>query len=107
MAASGSGRGGRPALITSARPPKSLDADQRNKRYLITMAFRVVFFIAGCASPQPLNWVFFSLAAVLPPIAVVLANAIDKRSVATQADAQPVAQPALPTGEVIPGSVAD
>ena len=31
-----------PALITSARVPRSLDADERNRRYLVSMTVRVL-----------------------------------------------------------------
>lgn len=58
---------GRPVLITSARRAKSLDADERNRRYLLTMAVRVACFIGGVLSPSPWNWVLFVGAAVIPP----------------------------------------
>lgn len=101
-------RGRRPPLITSARFSKSLDADQRNRRYLASMAVRVVCLIGGVISPSPWNWVLFVGAAIIPPIAVLLANAIDQRSLPTP-DATPEAEarPALPAGGVIPGSVAE
>ena len=70
---------GRPVLITNARRAKSLDANQRNKRYLLTMAVRVVCFLGGVAAPTPWNWVLFIGAAVIPPMAVMLANAVDLR----------------------------
>lgn len=98
---------GRPALITDARRAKSLDADQRNKRYLATMAVRVACFVGGVFAPTPWNWVLFVGAAVLPPIAVMLANAVDLRRTPDLKESEPSAHPALPPGAVVPGSVED
>lgn len=98
---------GRPTLITSARRAKSLDAEQRNKRYLITMGVRVACFLGGVLSPSPWNWVLFIGAAVIPPIAVMLANAVDLRR--PQEPEQPEAseRPELEPGTTIAGSVED
>lgn len=109
MAAGAGVRAGRPALITNARFSKTLDTDQRNQRYLISMAVRLACFLAGCATPSPWNWVLFGGAAIIPPIAVLLANAIDQRG---QAELPPETdpeseRPALPGSTVVPGSVED
>lgn len=98
---------GRPVLITSARRAKSLDADERNRRYLLTMAVRVACFVGGVLSPSPWNWVLFVGAAVIPPIAVVLANAVDRRQTVVAKDADVADRPELGTGTVITGSVED
>ncbi|MFT3969166.1 MAG: DUF3099 domain-containing protein [Micropruina sp.] len=98
---------GRPALITSARPARSLDASQRNKRYLWTMAVRVACFLGGVLSPTPWNWVLFVGAAVIPPIAVALANAVDLRRIPEETDEGPVDLKELSPQTVVPGSVAD
>lgn len=95
-----------PSLITSARFGTSLSTDQRAKRYLISMAFRVVCFIAAVIAPLPWNVVLFVAAALLPGIAVLLGNASDNRP-------EPTASPldeeddrlAITTGEVIQGEV--
>ncbi|WP_052462609.1 DUF3099 domain-containing protein [Nigerium massiliense] len=97
----------RPTLITSARKPRSLDADERQKRYLITMSFRVACFLFGCFLPLPWNWAAFIAAAILPGVAVILANAIDRRTVVEQDDAEPTRYAALPPGLIIPGDVDD
>lgn len=95
-----------PTLITSARIPKSLDADQRNRRYLATMAVRVVCFISGCFAPLPWSIVLILSAAILPGIAVILANAIDQRDLGSSAGPEPdVSRPALTGGVVVPGDV--
>jgi len=100
-------KGAIPALITSARISKSLDADQRMKRYLWSMTVRVVCFIAACLTPFPANILLIAGAAIIPGIAVILANAIDMRvPVETVSDA-PGAVPALTTGVVVQGGVED
>lgn len=98
-------RAGRPPLITSARFSKSLDADQRNRRYVASMLVRIACFVGGVISPSPWNWVLFVGAAVIPPIAVLLANAIDQRTLPLAAEPDGAGRPALPGGGVIPGSV--
>lgn len=96
---------GRPALITNARRARSLDTNQRNKRYLMTMAVRVACFLGGVLAPTPWNWVLFVGAAVIPPIAVALANAVDlRRAPEGDADEQPDLKE-LSSGGVVPGSV--
>lgn len=94
-------------LITNARQPKSLDAEQRNKRYLISMAVRVACFLGGVAAPTPWNWVLFAGAAVIPPIAVMLANAVDLRRHQENADDVTPARPELEVDTVIRGTVED
>ena len=99
---------GRPVLITNARRARSLDANQRNKRYLVTMAVRVACFLGGVASPTPWNWVLFIGAAVIPPMAVMLATAVDlRRNPDAVDDDVPAEHKALPPGEIVPGSVED
>lgn len=99
---------GRPVPITRVRRARSLDADERNKRYLMTMAVRVACFLGGVASPSPWNWVLFIGAAVIPPMAVMLANAVDlRRNPDGTDDDTPADHKALPPGEIVPGSVED
>ena len=97
-----------PALITSARIPKSLDADQRIRRYLASMAVRVVCFISGCFAPFPYNVLLFVGAAVIPGVAVILANAIDLRTPPPETTGTGSADAhTLTTGGVVPGDVED
>lgn len=94
--------------ITSARQAKSLDAEQRNKRYLATMAVRVACFLGGVLAPMPWNWVLFAGAAVIPPLAVMLANAVDlRRPAPLVAEAAAVERPMLNPGSVVRGTVED
>lgn len=97
-------RGAVPALITSARVPRSLDTDERMRRYLISMGIRVVFFLAGCLSPLPWNILLFLGAAVIPTFAVILANAVDRRTASVAPQATP-GRLELTPGIVVQGDV--
>ncbi|MGC3993791.1 MAG: DUF3099 domain-containing protein [Propionicimonas sp.] len=99
-------RANRPALITSARVGKTLDTDARRTRYLWTMAVRVACFIAATLTPLPWNLLLLLAAAVLPAIAVMLANAIDQRRL-PEPDAEDPGRLELPPGETIGGTVED
>lgn len=95
-----------PSLITSARPGASLSTDQRTRRYLVSMAFRVAFFLAAVVAPTPWNVVLLVAAALLPGVAVLLANAKDNRpGTAVTGDGEPPELPSLTAGEVIQGDV--
>jgi len=96
----------RPTLITSARVGTSLDTDARRVRYLWTMGVRVACFLAATVTPLPYNLVLLVAAAVLPTIAVMLANAIDQRRL-PEPDATEPDRPALPGAETIGGEVTD
>lgn len=93
-------------LITSAGRGRTLDADERNKRYLITMAFRSAFFVAFFFAPGWWKIVCLLIAAVLPAIAVLFANASDNRPppVASRQDDEG-GRVALPGSAVIEGTV--
>lgn len=92
--------------------PRSVDRDKREGRYLITMGFRVACFIGAYFAPGPWRWVLLGAAAILPGIAVVLANAVDEKRIA-QADpespqlglAAPEPTRTDPSEEVITGEV--
>jgi hypothetical protein len=97
----------KPTLITSARKRRSLDNDERRRRYLWTMAVRVVCFLAATMTPLPWNLILLVAASVLPTIAVMLANAVDLRR-APEVDAtELVERVALTSGETIGGSVVE
>ena len=97
----------KPTLITSARKRRSLDNDERRTRYLWTMAVRVMCFLAATMTPLPWNLALLVAAAVLPTIAVMLANAIDLRRPPEVDTPEPVDRPALPSAGVIDGSVVE
>ena len=97
----------KPTLITSARKRRSLDTDERRTRYLWTMAVRVVCFLGATVTPMPWNFVLLAAAAVLPAVAVMLANAIDLRSEPDVEIPELLDRPALPSAEIIDGSVVE
>ncbi len=94
----------KPVLITSARFGKTLDNAARRRRYLWTMAVRVACFLAATVTPLPWNLLLLLAAAVLPTIAVMLANAVDQRSLPEPA-ADPAPRPELPASGVVKGAV--
>ncbi len=69
--------------ITGAVSPHSDDLDARIRRYLISMSLRVVCVIAAIvvhAQWRHWSWWIFAIGAViLPYVAVVMANAVDRR----------------------------
>jgi len=97
----------KPALITSARRSRTLDTHDRQVRYLWTMGVRVACFIAATVTPLPWNLLLLLAAAVLPTIAVMLANAIDQREPVGPAPAEPVRRPELPSADTVKGTVED
>lgn len=94
-----------PPLITSARIGKSLDTSQRTHRYVWTMAVRVACFFGGMFAPLPWNVGLLLAAALLPAVAVLLANAVENRRPSAALDVAPVQRLALTTGEVVRGEV--
>ena len=97
----------KPTLITSARKRRSLDADERRNRYLWTMAVRVACFLAATVTPLPWNLMLLLATAVLPTIAVMLANAIDQRRPLEVETPEPVNRIAITSAETVDGSVVD
>ena len=65
--------------VTSAPMSLAEDTDMRMHRYLITMAIRVLCFVLAVVFEGWLRWVFVAGAAILPYVAVVLANAVGPR----------------------------
>ena len=97
----------KPTLITSARKRRSLDTDERRNRYLWTMAVRVACFLAATVTPLPWNLMLLLATAVLPTIAVMLANAIDQRRPPEVEAPEPVDRIAITSAETIGGTVVD
>ncbi len=101
-------REGRTEVITTARFSRTLDNNARRTRYLWTMATRVACFLAGTVTPMPWNLLLFLAAAVLPALAVMLANAIDLRAPSPANPATPAPdRPELTNPETVPGQVVD
>jgi len=68
-----------PVAITSARPARSVDIHRRQTRYLLSMGLRTICFVLAIVTTGPLRWSFVAGAVFLPYVAVVLANATDRR----------------------------
>jgi len=68
-----------PVLVTTAAPSPVAEREARERRYLITMAVRVVMFIAAIVLARQGWWlvaaVAIALSLILPWVAVVAANA--------------------------------
>lgn len=69
-----------PVNITSARVSHSEDLRRRQLRYLFSMGLRTVCFVLAIVTTGPLRWALVAGAVFLPYIAVVLANATDRRT---------------------------
>lgn len=93
-------------LITSARNSRSLDLEERQRRYLITMGLRTACFLAFLVVPGWWKLVALAGAALLPAIAVLLANNADHHppgTVGTGEDKPGIL--ALPPSHVVPGTL--
>ena len=103
----GRGAEDRPSVITDARIGRTLSTEQRMRRYLITMGFRVVAFFAAVLSPAPYNLILFLAAALLPGLAVLLGNAADNHAAPVARPPEAERPPELTTGDVVLGDVAE
>lgn len=94
-------------VITEARAPRSEDLARRQRNYLILMAFRVACIVAMFAVPGIWRWLLLAGAALLPGIAVIIANNIDQRT--TKVTPHEAHNKALPQSseQVVPGEVVD
>lgn len=93
-------------LITSAGRGRSLDLEERQKRYLITMGVRTACFLAFLVVPGWWKIAALAAAALLPAFAVLLANNTDHRPppvVTTEPTTEGLA--ALPPGQIVPGAL--
>jgi Flp pilus assembly protein TadB len=78
-----------PVSITTARSGRSADIRRREVRYLVSMGVRTVCFVLAIVTSGPVRWVLVGAAFVLPYIAVVIANATDRRDEAQQVPFSP------------------
>ena len=69
-----------PVNITSARTSHSDDLHRRQVRYLLSMGIRTVCFVLAIVTSGPVRWILVAAAVFLPYVAVILANAKDRRS---------------------------
>ena len=66
--------------VTSAPQSAAEEQAQRMRRYLATMAFRVVCTLLAIVASGWLRWTLIAAAVVLPYFAVVMANAVRPRA---------------------------
>ena len=70
--------------ITTAPESPGADMAHRQKRYMISMGLRTVFFVAAIlVGAGWLRWVLVGAALLLPTIAVVMANSAGSRAEGT------------------------
>ena len=91
-------------IITDAGRSQSLELEERQKRFLITMGIRTGCFLAFLIVPGWWKVAALLAAAVLPAFAVLLANNSDHRPPAMAHD-EAEERPALPPSVVVRGSV--
>ncbi|MBK9475989.1 MAG: DUF3099 domain-containing protein [Tetrasphaera sp.] len=65
--------------VTTAPRARTLDIEERQRRYLLTMGFRTVCFLLVVVLDGWLRWTVAGFAVFLPLIAVILANAVGPR----------------------------
>jgi hypothetical protein len=78
--------------VTSVPMSKEDDIRERMRRYLITMVIRTTCFILAVVFEGWLRWTCVALAAVLPYVAVVFANARRPRTPTVLAPVSPTAR---------------
>ncbi len=69
-----------PVSITTARAGHSADLQGRQRRYLLSMLLRTICFVLAVVTTGWARWVFVAAALFLPYVAVVLANATNRRN---------------------------
>lgn len=87
-----------PVSITTARRSHSEDLRRRQGRYLLSMGIRTLCFLLAIVTSGPLRWTLVAGAVFLPYVAVVVANASDRRSAGPPASYLVVDRPLLETG---------
>lgn len=92
--------------MTEVAESRTDDLNRRRRNYAIAMSIRTGSFLALFFVPGVWKLVPLAAAAVLPVIAVMLANAIDHRPPAPFLE-ESQTHLALPAGEVIRGEVVD
>lgn len=73
------GRRGSAPLITDARMGTSDEMSDRIRKYTITMSIRAACFISMVFVEGVFRWVLFAGAVVLPLVAVMAANQVNRR----------------------------
>lgn len=96
------------AVITDAREAASQEISSRMLHYGLAMGFRMACFVGMIFVDGWIRWALLAIAVFLPYFAVLLANQVDQRTVASSVEAgAPEDAPQLTTGsyETIDGEV--
>lgn len=94
-----SASGAEPIRITSAPTSAAHERRQRERRYLMSMALRMICFVGAVAvGPGWLRWVLVVGAVILPWVAVVAANAAPSRKDGFRLNEVPEQHPELGPG---------
>jgi Flp pilus assembly protein TadB len=96
-----------PVSITSARASRSSDIHKREMRYLLSMAIRTLCFVLAIVTSGPVRWVLVAGAIFLPYVAVVMANASERRVTSGPAAFYAGDRPQVGPGPDAPTSGAD
>lgn len=100
-------------VITTAADAASVDARRRTKRYLILQGVRVVCILGAFLIPGWPKWVVIAAAAILPGIAVLVANQPDQKKLleaeAKEREQERTSAPAVTDGSyrTVPGEVVE
>lgn len=92
--------------MSSARPSRQQDIDDRRRRYVLTMGVRtVLFLLAVFLFHGWARWVAIAFSFVAPYVAVVIANAgpLRHRDTSLYTEPAPGAERMLTDGRVIDG----
>src|SRR4051794_4230222 len=86
-----------PVRITTAATSRDADISARQRRYVLSMGFRTLCFVAAVVVGAGwLRWVLIVAALALPYVAVVMANAVNSKDDAFELRAQPPTTRELP-----------
>ena len=88
-----------PVSITTARASRSVEIRHRQNRYLLSMGIRTACFVGAVIATGLLRWTLVLAAFVLPYIAVVMANASERRRYAQPMSFGADDRPAIERGE--------
>ncbi|MFW6092288.1 MAG: DUF3099 domain-containing protein [Actinomycetota bacterium] len=84
--------------VTTAHAGRSADLQARQRRYLAMMAIRIACVPFAIIVEGWARWIFIAGAVVLPYIAVVVANAVNRPRAGTLTPVETGEQPALEPG---------
>jgi Flp pilus assembly protein TadB len=84
-----------PVSITTAHASRSAEIRHRQNRYLLSMGIRTACFVGAVVASGALRWVLVAAAFVLPYVAVVMANASERRRLTSPVSFHDEGRPAI------------